>query len=125
LTTKGVRCTRSVEPPAIYCWQHRNCKTPIGKKQAQPKTTLKKSLNETNPIGRFLTGIPDVDILILLDMDEQTLAAACRTDKYAKSICNNDNFWRQKFLQLPTTYKNKVKPTDKTWREYYREWWNH
>jgi hypothetical protein len=118
LTSKGTQCTRHINnPPSIYCWQHQNCKTDIGN-QAQPKTKSKRSLNDTTLIGRFLTGIADVDMLVLLQMDDKTLATTCRTNKYAKSICDNNNFWRRKVEQLPN--RNNVKPVDSTWKDYYR-----
>ena len=134
LTAKGTQCTRLVQPPALYCWQHKNCKTPVAgsTRKISPKKSVSTrkpvsprkykqpaiNLNETLPVGRFLTGDPNVDILILLGLDDTTLASTCRTNKYAKLLCNDENFWRQKVERLPI--KNKAKPVNKTWKEYYR-----
>jgi stalled ribosome alternative rescue factor ArfA len=77
----------------------------------------------TNPIGQFLTGDANVDILIMLQLDDPTLATTCQTNKYAKQLCNNENFWRQKVEQLPNAKgkTNVRKPIEKTWRDYYRQ----
>lgn len=159
LTAKGTQCTRLVTPPALYCWQHKNCKTPVNVKRAaspkpkrsvspkqvaarkpvSPRRTAKtpksiqlttpasprkpqaqrnSSILTTNPIGQFLTGDPNVDMLVLLGLDDKTLATTCRTNKYANRLCNDDNFWRQKVEQLP--FKHGPKPADRTWKQAYQ-----
>ena len=152
LTAKGTQCTRLVMPPSLYCWQHKNCKTPSSAKRKvspkpkpvaarQPVKTPKgksiqlktpasprkpqaqrnlriSSVQKTNPVGRFLTGDPNVDMMVLLQMDDKTLATTCRTDKYANRLCNDENFWRQKVDRLP--FKHGPKPADKTWKQAYQ-----
>jgi hypothetical protein len=45
---------------------------------------------------QLLSGTEDVDRLILLDLDYQSLLRACSTDQYTNKICQDDFFWRQK-----------------------------
>jgi hypothetical protein len=45
---------------------------------------------------QLLSGIEDVDRLILLDLDYRSLLAACTSDSYTNNICRDDYFWRQK-----------------------------
>jgi hypothetical protein len=45
---------------------------------------------------QLLSGVEDVDRLILLDLDYRSLLKACSTDQYTNKICQDDFFWRQK-----------------------------
>lgn len=44
-----------------------------------------------------LTGIKDTDMEILLNLSDDDLAAACRTNKEVSKICNDDYFWTLRF----------------------------
>lgn len=41
-------------------------------------------------------GVYDVDILILLNMDYENLVNLCSTNKYHRSICDDEGFWNEK-----------------------------
>ena len=47
---------------------------------------------------KILTGVKDMDINILLELDIDTLGHMCLTNKYVKSLCTN-TFFQQKFKQ--------------------------
>lgn len=51
-------------------------------------------------IGKFLTGIPEVDQNILLDLDYKSLKEVCMVNVYAKNLCEDDCFWNQKLMKL-------------------------
>jgi len=69
---------------------------------------------------QLLTGVEDVDRLILLDLDYQSLQAACSTDPYTNKICRDDFFWRQK-VERDMGYKVMInKLPGMSYREQYR-----
>ncbi len=44
----------------------------------------------------FMTGVNEVDINILLQLDDASLAHVCRVDEYVRSLCNSDDLWRRR-----------------------------
>lgn len=46
-----------------------------------------------------LTGVPDADRQILINLDDRSLAAVCSIDRYMASICSDD-LWRLKLNRL-------------------------
>jgi hypothetical protein len=66
--------------------------------------------------NRNLTGVRDVDLLILQKLDDRSLFAFCQTDQYAKRLCQNENFWEKRFLER---YGPARKRKDRTWRNFY------
>ena len=72
-----------------------------------------------------LSQIKDVNMEILNKLDDKDLLSFCSTDKYAKSICNDQIFWQRrviskygKYLDIDTMRKYKE---DRSWSEYYIE----
>ncbi len=45
-----------------------------------------------------LTGIRDVDIEILLNLDDNELPRVCAVNKYVNSICEDDKFWYRRII---------------------------
>lgn len=45
-----------------------------------------------------LTGIRDVDIEILLNLDDSELPRVCAVNKYVNSICEHDDFWYRRII---------------------------
>ena len=45
-----------------------------------------------------LSQIKDVDMEILNNLNDKDLLAFCSTDKYAKSICNDQIFWQRRVI---------------------------
>ena len=68
------------------------------------------------------TGIKDVDLLILKELDDEDLFSLCQVDKYINSLCNNENFWLNKLLKKYPDYKLlKMEATNKDiYKELYQ-----
>ena len=69
---------------------------------------------------RLLSGVEDVDRLILLDLDYRSLLAACSSDPYTNRICQDDFFWQQKVLKDMGLEVMKNKLPKMSYREQYR-----
>ena len=59
----------------------------------------------------FMTGVPGVDINILLQLDDESLDHVCQVDEYVRSLCNSDDLWRQR---LEMNYPDALKYIDTT-----------
>lgn len=67
-------------------------------------------------MDRF-TGQKDVDITLLNLLEDKDLINMCLTNKYINSICENDNFWRDRIINKYRTLPD-ISPF-KTYREFY------
>ena len=47
----------------------------------------------------MFSGVKDVDKMILLKLDIESLRNVCQVNKYAAEICNDKNFWRNKIAK--------------------------
>ena len=64
---------------------------------------------------KTFTGIKDVDMIILSNLDDRDLLTKCTLNKYVNKLCNDENFWRNRFLA-----KYGVLPQiDTSWKRYY------
>ncbi len=43
----------------------------------------------------------------------------CLTNKYAASLCRNEHFWRNRFVQKYGQEAGKYKPENRSWRKHY------
>jgi small GTP-binding protein len=69
--------------------------------------------------NKVFTGIKDLDIIILNNIDDKKLYKMMRTNKYFWNLTLNDNFWFhriKKFYNIDVNYK----PQNVTWRNYYQ-----
>lgn len=70
----------------------------------------------------MLSGIKDVDMIILNNLDDVDLVKTCQVNKKADQICNDQSFWfnriRIKFPQIDVKILRKYKG-DRSWSEYY------
>jgi hypothetical protein len=46
-----------------------------------------------------MLGVKDLDRKILLELDDRSLFRACQIDTRYHKICNDDNFWRIRYIQ--------------------------
>lgn len=66
-----------------------------------------------------LTGIKDVDTIILSKLSDKDLRNLCMVNKYSQSLCDNDLFWKRRFVNKYGERAVKYKPANKTWKEHY------
>jgi hypothetical protein len=66
-----------------------------------------------------LTGIKDVDLKILSELNDKDLFSFCLVDKHANRLCKDENFWRNRFfVRFGQNVDNK---NNKKWRDFYLE----
>ena len=59
----------------------------------------------------MLTGRKDPDFIILSNLNDGDLLSVCLTNKYAYSLCNNEDFWRNRFIaKWGEEYMKSYKP---------------
>jgi hypothetical protein len=76
------------------------------------KTIIKMKSN-----AKFLSGIKDVDLLILMELDDVNLFNACKINKESARICQDEDFWKKRFVhKYGDLYKNK---RNISWRKLY------
>ena len=66
----------------------------------------------------MLSGQKDVDFIILSKLNDRDLLSVCITDKYANRLCNNEDFWRNRFITKYGVDYIKYN-TLKTWKRFY------
>ena len=65
------------------------------------------------------TPIKDVNLEIMAKMDDKTLLNVCATNKYAKELCQNESFWRNRFLKKYGEMAANRKPEKRSWKNHY------
>ena len=66
----------------------------------------------------MLSGQKDADFIILSKLNDRDLLSVCITDKYANRLCNNEDFWRNRFITKYGLDYIKYN-TVKTWKRFY------
>ncbi len=68
------------------------------------------------------TGIKDLDLKILMDVDDETLLKTCSTNKELYRICNVDQaFWRNRYVKQYGEKAAKYKPEERSWKNHYMQ----
>ena len=67
----------------------------------------------------MFTGIKDLDLKILLELDDRSLLNSCATNKRIYDICNNEPFWKDKYVKRFGETASKYKPSERTWKNHY------
>ena len=68
------------------------------------------------------TGIKDLDLKILMDVDDETLLKSCSTNKELYRICNVDQaFWRNRYVKQYGEEATKYKPEGRSWKNHYMQ----
>lgn len=65
---------------------------------------------------QLLTGINDIDRIILFKLDDKSLLNFCETNEYTQELCN-DSMWENRYLK--TFGELPYKPKSETWKEVY------
>lgn len=81
---------------------------------------LQKPLSQPKPTPA-LTGIKDVDLLIMSNMDDQTLLSFCITNKNANNICDDQEFWKKRFISNFGNDFGDTKISPSNWKANYLE----
>ena len=67
-----------------------------------------------------LTGVKDADLEILKNLDDRSLLNVCLiSNRYINSLCSNQDFWRNRFVQYFGQEASTYKPQDRTWKRHY------
>jgi len=67
-----------------------------------------------------MTGIKDLDLEILMNLPDRDLLNYCSTNKDIYNMCNNDMFWRKRFIKRfgeTALYK----PKERKWKNHYMQ----
>ena len=67
----------------------------------------------------MFTPIRDLDLKILSNLNDRDLFSFCLTDKTANKLCQDENLWRNKFIDRFGHEMMKYKPEERTWKKYY------
>ena len=70
----------------------------------------------------MLTGNKNADLLILNNLDDRSLFNVCVSnpkDEYLKSLCGNEDFWRNRFIQIFGKKYLFYKSPDRSWKDFY------
>lgn len=68
------------------------------------------------------TGIKDLDLKILMDVDDETLLKTCSTNKELYRICNVDQaFWRNRYVKQYGEKSSRYKPEGRSWKNHYMQ----
>jgi len=70
--------------------------------------------------NKFLTGIPELDEKILMNLNAKDLFNACAVNQYVQSVCQADTFWKKKIIKDYCSKVLAVEVFDKTFKEKYR-----
>ena len=63
--------------------------------------------------------IKDTDLIILSKLDDKDLFSTCLVNKAANKLCNNEDFWRNRFVSKYGELAAKYKPVNRSWRNHY------
>jgi hypothetical protein len=75
-----------------------------------------KIITSTNSTNSKLTGIRDVDNLILKNLNDKDLFSFCLANN---SLCPNEDFWRNRFLSKYGEEGRILKLPKRTWKNFY------
>lgn len=70
-------------------------------------------------MNKFLTGNPNLDLVILDKLDDRDLLNACQTNKKAQVICNDEEFWHRRYVRVYGEEYSFYKQIDRSWKNYY------
>ena len=66
------------------------------------------------------SGIADVDLKILNELDDASLFQACSVNRELFRICNKESsFWKNRFIKKYGLHASEYKPEDRSWKNHY------
>lgn len=66
-----------------------------------------------------LTGLKDLNLTIMMELDDRDLLSLCSTNKEIYNLCNNETFWRKRFIKRFGKTAAEYKPADRKWKNHY------
>lgn len=68
------------------------------------------------------SGIADVDLKILSELDDESLFRACSVNKELFRICNKEPiFWKDRFIKKYGKHASEYKPNNRSWKNHYMQ----
>ena len=72
------------------------------------------------------SGIADVDLKILENLEDKDLFQACSVNKELFRICNKEpTFWKNRFVKKYGLHASEYKPADRSWKNHYMQTFLH
>lgn len=68
---------------------------------------------------KFFTGNKDTDLNILSNLNDKDLLSLCSVNIYGKNLCQNEDFWANRFRKNFGDTIAKYKPKNVTWKNIY------
>ena len=66
------------------------------------------------------SGIVDVDLKILENLEDKDLFQACSVNRELFRICNKEpTFWKNRFVKKYGVHASQYKPADRSWKNHY------
>jgi hypothetical protein len=69
--------------------------------------------------SQILTGLKDVDIKILSNLDDDTLEIVCLTDQYVSTLCHDTKLWYLKIVTMYNDFPALQSLSPMTWKNLY------
>lgn len=93
---------------------------PMNLKPMNLKPLLRGNKNTELTSNSPLSGNKNTDLMILSELNDRDLLNTCLIkNKYINGLCNNDTFWRNRFVKYFTLKSSKYKPKNRTWKNHY------
>ena len=68
------------------------------------------------------SGIADVDLKILENLEDKDLFQACSVNRELFRICNKEpSFWKNRFIKKYDVHASQYKPADRSWKNHYMQ----
>ena len=75
-----------------------------------------------NSQKKLLTGLKNLDLMILANLNDKDLLSVCNTSKREDEICGDENFWRKRIeVKFPNVGLDVLKQYkgNRSWADYY------
>lgn len=61
----------------------------------------------------------DINLYMMQKLDDESLFSFCLANKNMAKLCNNENFWRIRFIEKYGSEAAKYKPPQRKWKQHY------
>ena len=84
--------------------------SPLPNKITLPPLSSPSLLNKSTSViveNKKFTGNKDIDYVILKSLDDRSLFTVCQANKYLRELCNNETFWKTRFMNKFPEFVNR------------------